>query len=171
MNTESKREGFTFIELIVVMAMLTIVLALSVPSLSPFFKGRTLDEEARRFLTLTRYGHSEAISRGVPMELWVNVNTGEYGLLPRAGYQFENMKPVEFILSENLHFEVTDSVNTAEDAVLITFLPDGSLQENSVRLLRIRNDNNEWLSIEKPDFGFEYVIRDDDDQEAQKSHL
>ncbi|MCX6930914.1 MAG: prepilin-type N-terminal cleavage/methylation domain-containing protein, partial [Verrucomicrobia bacterium] len=63
--------AFTLIELILVMALLTIVISLTAPSLSKFFRGRTLDSEARRLLALTRSGQSRAVSEGMPMDLWV----------------------------------------------------------------------------------------------------
>jgi len=45
-------QAFTLIELMLVMAILLIVLAVSFPSLRGFFRGRNLDNEARRFLSL-----------------------------------------------------------------------------------------------------------------------
>ncbi len=63
--------AFTLIELILVMAMLAIVISVALPSLKGFFRGRNLDSEARRFLSLTRYGQSRAVSEGVPMVLWI----------------------------------------------------------------------------------------------------
>ena len=48
--------AFTLIELILVMAMLLIVLGVAFPSLKRFFRGRNLDSEARRFLSLTHPG-------------------------------------------------------------------------------------------------------------------
>src|SRR5688572_7854706 len=63
-NAEAGPEGkytlrrgaaFTLVELILVMAMLVIIIAVSAPSLSKFFRGRVLDSEARRLLSLTRY--------------------------------------------------------------------------------------------------------------------
>ena len=65
------RGGFTLIELILVMAVLAIVLAIIAPSLGNFFRGRTLDSEARRFVSLTRYAESRAVSEGSPMLLWM----------------------------------------------------------------------------------------------------
>ena len=41
------------------------------------FRGRNLDNEARQFLSLTRYGQSRAISEGVPVELWINPRAGD----------------------------------------------------------------------------------------------
>jgi prepilin-type N-terminal cleavage/methylation domain-containing protein len=48
--------AFTLIELILVMALLSIVLAVSAPALSGFFRGRTADAAARRLVSLIRYG-------------------------------------------------------------------------------------------------------------------
>ena len=62
-----RRAGFTLLELILVMATLAIVLSVAAPSLARFFRGRSLDSEARRFLTLTRYGQSRAVAEGEPM--------------------------------------------------------------------------------------------------------
>src|SRR5262249_21799177 len=75
-----RTRGFTLIELMLVMALLAVVLAVSAPSLSKFFKGRTLDSEARRFVSLTRYGQSRAVSEGVPMMLWIDPKERTYGL-------------------------------------------------------------------------------------------
>src|SRR2546421_9923316 len=80
------KAAFTLIELILVMAMLLIVLAVSAPALSNFFRGRTLDSEARRFLSLTRYGQSRAVSEGGPMVLWIDAKNGTYGLQEEASY-------------------------------------------------------------------------------------
>src|SRR5689334_15919462 len=53
---ESHAPGFTLIELILVMAILTVAVSITAPALSNFFHGRTLDSEARRMLALTRQG-------------------------------------------------------------------------------------------------------------------
>src|SRR5262245_32345834 len=80
------RRAFTLIELILVMALLMIVAAVSFPSLRNFFQGRSLDSEARRFLSLTRYAQSRAISEGIPMVLWLDAREGTYGLQAETGY-------------------------------------------------------------------------------------
>src|SRR5688572_21325907 len=72
--------AFTLIELILVMALLAIILAVSAPSLSRFFKGRGLESEAQRFMALTRHAQSRAVSEGVPMVLWLETKQRLYGL-------------------------------------------------------------------------------------------
>src|SRR5438132_9607959 len=104
----SKRNdpGFTVIELILVMAMLLIVISVAFPSLKGFFRGRNLDSEARRFLSLTQYGQSRAVSEGVPMVLWIDARRGAYGLRAQPGYTDSDGKAVEFALGDDLQVEV-----------------------------------------------------------------
>ena len=77
--------AFTLIELILVMALVTIVVSVSLPSLKGFFRGRDLDSEARRFLSLTRYGASRAVAEGIPVELYIDTQQKLYGLRAQAG--------------------------------------------------------------------------------------
>src|SRR5882724_2717216 len=81
------RCAFTLIELILVMTVLTIAVAIAAPALANFFRGRTLDSEARRLLALTRQGQSRAISEGIPMELWLDTARGAYGLEAEPSYE------------------------------------------------------------------------------------
>ncbi len=149
--------AFTLIELILVMALLVIVIATVAPSLSHFFHGRNLDAEARRFLSLTRFGQSRAISEGVPMRLWIDVNRHTYGLQGEyGGSTMDNSSRVypldpELLISVERNNRITSSrrvatVNTgvATDgsslAVGIRFLADGSLDETSPEQIRIYED-------------------------------
>ena len=104
------------------MALLVVVLAMAAPSLSHFFRGRNLDLEARRFLSLTRYGQSRSVSESVPMVLWIDAERGKYGLEADATYTANNSsrannasaqsdtKAEEFSLDESLQMEVEQPV-------------------------------------------------------------
>src|SRR5512135_2984890 len=81
------RPAFTLIELILVMAILTMAVAVTAPVLSHFFRGRALDSEARRLLSLTRDGQSRAVSEGVPVDLWINAEQASYGLEVEPSYE------------------------------------------------------------------------------------
>lgn len=103
----SFRRAFTLIEIILVMALITIVVSVSLPSLKGFFKGRDLDSEARRFLSLTHYASSRAVAEGVPMELYVDTQQKLYGLRAQAGFLESDSRAVQYKLPEELSFEVT----------------------------------------------------------------
>jgi prepilin-type N-terminal cleavage/methylation domain-containing protein len=158
--------GLTLVELIVVMAMLATVMAISTPVLSRFFRGRTLEEEARRFLALTRYARSEAISRSVLMELWINPEMGVYGLSPQSGYELDDRKRIEFRLADGLSFEVDRKILDERGETKIGFWPDGSIDEESLIELRIQQDDDgETIEIVQADFGMGYFIHEPEEGE------
>lgn len=89
------------------MAILIIAVSLVVPTLSKFFNGRTLDSEMRRFLALTHYGQSRAVSEGVPMVLWIDTRRQVYGLKQEPGYSTDaDSKAVEYTVGKGLKMEV-----------------------------------------------------------------
>ena len=111
--TPHASSAFTLIELILVMALLTIVISLTAPSLSRFFRGRTLDSEARRLLALTRSGQSRAVSEGMPMDLWVDAAEGAFGLEAEPSFDTSDPKAVEFTLDSGLKIAVVNKAVAA----------------------------------------------------------
>src|SRR5262245_23301985 len=101
-HSKSEPDGFTLIELILVMTVLTIAASITAPALANFFRGRTLDSEARRMLGLIRQGQSRAVSEGVPMELWFDVQQGAYGLEAEPSYEANDRKAVSFTLEHEM---------------------------------------------------------------------
>lgn len=157
--------GFTLIELIVVMAVLSVTIALSAPSLSRFFTGRMIEEEARRLLALTRYTRSEAISSAVPMRLWIDAGSGRYGMSPQLGFESEDVVPIEYEMPDDLGFEL-DITRLSEFGTLdILYQPDGSIEEGSLEYVLIRDAEDEWIGITRADYGQGYVIRDNENDE------
>ena len=169
-----RRDAFTLVELILVMATLATALAFAAPRLSNFFRGRTLDSEGRRFLALTRYGQSRAVSEGVPMILWIDRDKGTYGLRAQDGYNFGqtksgmrtqeiNMlgsgKPVEFKLADKLKFDLDQRSQKQNQLATIRFTPDGSIDEESLLTVVIRQDDNEWIMVAQSENLLNYEIR------------
>ena len=125
-----KDRAFTLIELVLVMVILVIAISVVVPSLEKFFSGRSLDSEARRFLTLTRYGQSRAVSEGIPMLLWIDPKAGTYGLAQETGYTDGDTKAQDFTLGEGLSIAVDNSAGNklaSGKRIGIRFSPDGSV--------------------------------------------
>jgi type II secretion system protein H len=179
-DAEAPRRAFTLIELVLVMALLSIVLAVAFPSLRNFFRGRNLDSEARRFLALTRYGQSRAVSEGVPMILWMNTKQGTYGLQAQAGFLDPDDKAVEFNLDETLEFEVSMPLasGTATQRGLVNaiggnlpgirFTPDGFIGESSPERVLIRQGESEQLSIIQNPDRLKYEIGSSHQQTARR---
>ena len=180
------RLGFTLIELILVMALLTVVISLTAPKLSRFFHGRTLDSEARRLLALTRSGQSRAVSEGVPMDLWVDAEQGTFGLAAEPSYDTSDPKAVDFTLDGGLQLEVVNKtavvapVNTMSRSrqasvasvprvklvhaglPTIRFLPDGSIGESSPQKLHLTSNDSGSLWLAQSRDALNYEIRSTD---------
>ncbi len=179
------RRGFTLIELILVMALLTVVISLTAPKLSRFFHGRTLDSEARRLLALTRSGQSRAVSEGMPMDLWVDAEQGTFGLEAEPSYETSDPKAVDFTLDSGLQIEVVNQtvvapantmnrsrqastasvprVNLAHASLpTIRFLPDGSIGESSPQMLHLTSGDGGSLWLAQSRDGLNYEIRSTD---------
>jgi len=177
-----RASAFTLIELILVMALLTVLVAVAAPKLSRFFHGRTLDSEARRLLALTRSGQSRAVSEGVPMDLWVDADKGEFGLAAEPSFEASDPKAVEFALDNGLKVEVVNRTAAAPTMTLnrarqasrastprvvpargnlpaIRFLPDGSLGETSPQKLHLTSNEGGSLWLAQSQDGLRYEIR------------
>ncbi|HEY2951774.1 MAG TPA: GspH/FimT family pseudopilin [Verrucomicrobiae bacterium] len=152
--------GFTLIELMLVMAMLLIVVGAALPSLKHFFRGRNLDSEARRFISLTHYGQSRAVSDGVPMVLWIDAPERTYGLQAAAGYLQEDSKAVEFELDKDMEIKVTMPLaagttanrgaiapGAASTLPMIRFSPDGFISDPSPDSIQLRQgeEDSVWI--------------------------
>ena len=153
---DPQRGAFTLIELILVMALLLIVLAVSAPALSRFFRGRNLDSEARRFLALTHYGQSRAVSEGIPMVLWIDEEKGDYGLESDPTFEETDRHAVQFTLAQDLVLEVEagtvlkpaftlqpTSLRSKQNEAVIRFLPDGFIGETSLQRVILREASDE----------------------------
>lgn len=198
LSSLAARRGMTLIELILVMALLSVILAYSTPALSNFFKGRKSMEEARRMLSLTRYAHSEAISRAEPMEMWFNLERKIYGLRPQyvatggamrsgvngsatyaqapapsdsaAGGQSDSgalyvtytdesgRRMPAFHLAEGLELELDNKRFDSQGNVVIRFLADGTIDEESPANIILREVGRNDLILTRSEVGVGYQI-------------
>jgi len=160
-NSRRARRGsaFTLIELMLVMTILLIVMAVAFPSLRGFFRGRNLDSEARRLLSLIRYGQSRAANEGVPMVLWIDAKRRTYGLEAAAGYLDEDEHAVDFLLDEDLSLQASvpilsttssqwkEPIPVAGSLPMIRFLPDGFIGESSPERITLTERDNHAIGI------------------------
>jgi|SRR4051812_43551091 prepilin-type N-terminal cleavage/methylation domain-containing protein len=182
MKQERTGQAFTLIELILVMAILTIAVSLTAPALSSFFKGRTLDSEARQLLSLTREGQSRAVSEGIPVELWIDAKNGTYGLEAEPSFQPQDRKAVSFSIDPSMQLEVVRlaaaaTVNAAVDEEggdmpqtsstvqrsthpelpRLRFLPDGTVSDISPQAVKIIGSDGAsfWLMLGRSRMAYE----------------
>ena len=171
-HRQGQGSGFTLIELILVMAIMLVVLAVASPALSNFFRGRTLDSEARKILAMTRYGQERAVAEGIPVVFWMDVKRSTYGLRQETGYSEQDSKAVEYDLAKDLKFNVTDTPNpvgratfnkqnrnTDANLPMLRFQPDGFIDETSPLSIGIQENSGESVWITKSRNQLNYEIQ------------
>jgi hypothetical protein len=151
------------------MTMLSIVLAVSAPSLSRFFRGRSLDAEAQRFVGLTRYAQSRAVSEGMPMVLWIDAEQRLYGLLADPSYTEQDTREVQFDLHRNIEVEVEWPASTGDfhrtkssaqwfaHLPTFRFQPDGFISDLSPELILFREGEEDavWVGRSRNRLSYE----------------
>jgi prepilin-type N-terminal cleavage/methylation domain-containing protein len=117
--------AFTLLELIVVMALLATLMAWVAPSLSRSIRQRHLQEEAVRLVALTEVGRSEAVSRGLPMVVWLEPATGRFGLEARTGFRGLERLQAEYWLGRDVRFDLGTGWRSPGVQEFVEFGPDG----------------------------------------------
>ena len=135
------QHGFTLIELILVLMLLVISAALIAPALSGFIRGRALDSEALRLLSVTRAAQSRAVSEGLPVLLWLDAPNGAYGTEEEAKAAAADPKALSFTVNDSVQLSVVSSGHAAttqrRHLPAIRFLPDGNVDETSPTTVRL----------------------------------
>lgn len=154
----NKSAGFTLIELVLVMALLATIMAVSAPSLSRSFHGRNLDNQAAQLLAATEYARSEAVSQGIPMNVWIDAGTQSFGVQAQSGFGGIAAREKTWTLHPDVCF---DSVPNASDnnghALAATFLPEGRLGDGAVDEIRLAHRSGEKISVSQGEDGYEIV--------------
>ena len=161
-GTTNFTSAFTLMELLLVLALLAMAVAVAAPSLSRFFRGRALDSESRRMLSLTRYAQSRAVSEGVPMVMWFKPDEGAYGVQAEVTYNGADDKAIEYQLDSSLQLELPPAslvgtvpwkitTQIAGNHPAIRFTPDGFVSDTSpvwVWLKLTQEPDAVWLALD-----------------------
>ncbi len=156
--TPPRSDAFTLIEMILVMTILTVAVALTAPSLSRFFRGRALDSEARRLLSVMRHGEERAVSEGVPVQLEVDAPRGQFELRVDPTYQEADPGRIEFTVDTDIQVALTTTNLPSRTTLLAApsrralaggrnaqpafrFLPDGTVDETSPDLITLTDND------------------------------
>ncbi len=152
--------AFTLIELILVMALIVIMASVVIPRMAEFFRGRALDNEARRFVTLTRYGQNRAVSEGIPILVWIDEEKQLYGIEAQPGYLEKDDQAREYSVADDLKIEVGESLTpygiTKEQQIsrtlpaklrFIRFGPDGFVSDASPEYVLISRNEDDKIAI------------------------
>jgi prepilin-type N-terminal cleavage/methylation domain-containing protein len=129
--------GFTLLELILVMVILSTVLAMAAPSLRGFFASRQRHDTAAQILALTQLARSQAISEGIIYRLNFDTRQRTYWLTAQRAGVFEKLKTgfgQVYTLPKDMNVELED-LDEEEEDVFLEFTPQGTVTAGTVRII------------------------------------
>jgi Tfp pilus assembly protein FimT len=143
-----------------VLLLIAVAVAMVVPRMSGFVRGRALDSEARRMMALTHAGQARAVAEGMPIVLWVDEKQGSLGLEEETTPKGGDPKAETVDTSEGVQISVvykgSAAVTKFKNLPAIRFLPDGTIDENSPQTIELAQDNNGlWLTELQNHTGYE----------------
>lgn len=150
--------AFTLVELVLIMAVMVIMLALAAPMLSNSLRGRTLSSEATRFVALTEFARSEAISQGVPTVVWLDPRGGRYGAEPKPGFDSLSGPPREFNVEKDVRIEAIRAAIVNGRTQAASFSPDGALSVDSAESVRFTDRFGSTASVVRNQGGWGYDV-------------
>jgi prepilin-type N-terminal cleavage/methylation domain-containing protein len=130
-------EGFTLLELILVMVILSTVLAMAAPSLRGFFASRQTHDTAAQILALTQLARSQAISEGIIYRLNFDTTEHTYWLTAQQAGTFEELQTgfgQIFTLPKDMVMEL-DDIEEQDRDMFLAFTPQGTVTAGTVRLI------------------------------------
>jgi Tfp pilus assembly protein FimT len=142
------------------MTLLAVAAALLAPTLSNFIRGRSLDAEAIRLLSLTRAAQSRAVSEGMPVLLWLDAKQGAYGTEEESKSQATDALALKFSVDDRVTLTVENSAPGATELrhlPAIRFMPDDSIDEGSPTSVQLGDSTGEslWLVQTQNRMGYE----------------
>jgi hypothetical protein len=148
------------------MAIIAAAATIVGPSLSAFFGGRDLHNEARRMLGLIRYARSQAVSLGEPLALWVSPETGTYGLSKKneyaasvtgflGGEMATDFKELSFHVADGLLVDCGEAELDENGTMAISFLANGAIEGEEVSFW---DKKGFGLALRQADVGLGYRI-------------
>ena len=156
--------------MVIVLTIMVIAVGIAAPSFSAFMYGHNVDNEAQRFLSLTRYGASRAITEGLPVDLGIIQKQGKYWLAAAGGYTETHTNLAGFNLDSSVQMGVIPAFSSVPTTIsnvwtpsiilrgsgvpVIRFQPDGFISDTSPQTIKFRqptgNDVETWV-VETPD--------------------
>lgn len=129
--------GFTLLELILVMLILSTVLAMAAPSLRGFFGSRQSQDAAAQILALTQFARSQAISEGVVYRLNFDTKDRVYWLTAWKSGSFQELQTEfgqVFTLPRDMIMELEDA-EKEDGKPFVEFTPQGTVTAATIRLI------------------------------------
>jgi len=129
------RRGFTLVELVLVMLILSVILALAVPVLRGFLLGRREANAVAQLLSLAQFARNEAVSAGNTCRLNLDGSARMYWLSVKEDTEFRDLKTEfgrRFELPDD--FEARWAPGAGTTRTYADFFSDGHVESGTIEL-------------------------------------
>jgi len=142
-----KKQAFTLVEMLVVLAVIALILSLSIPFTSGFGKGLRLKTAARAILGTLRVAKSNAITYRQKYTVFFDKEDEAYWIEDSEGRLFERKRELpSSIKFENPDDENTDPITFEDDKVV--FYSTGAIEGGSGSVtITNKQGNSKTISI------------------------
>lgn len=126
------KKGFTFVELLIVVILLGVVAALSIPNFRNSYYNFLLSDTSHNITYFMRYAQARSISERLPHRLNFNLDRSKYWLTKRSDSleeQFERLKG-----KFGRVFAINDNLTLECESMEINFHPDGKIDKINIYL-------------------------------------
>jgi type II secretion system protein H len=134
MNRRARQSGFTLLELVLVMLIITIVLAMAAPSMRGWRRATNLKGAAEDFVTVTRYARVQAVTNGAVHRVILEPATGRYYVAVQSGQNFVELDSnlASGTIPQEFHVQWVDQQSSQRG--FVEFQPNGRAQAARVRI-------------------------------------
>jgi len=135
-SSKNKESGFTLIEIILVVLLLSVIVGSVVPDLRKNYRKVCLQNAARNIAYSMRYAQSRAITSGDLVRLELAPESGSYRLTERKEDAIDR-DDATFVRIPNRMgnvFRIPDGLKFEPGDLTILFYPDGSMEKQAVKL-------------------------------------
>jgi len=137
--------GFTLIEMVVTLALVSILFIMAVGGYRYFSANRALDVAAREIRIQIREAQSMAVSTGNTHRVYFNVSDDTFVMQRRQGSDWVNASPAEALPSA-VNFDSSSPPNFDGDAYIECFARGTS--ESGTLVLQNRNSKTKTISVD-----------------------
>ncbi len=118
----STSSGYTLLELVLVLAIIATALASVAPSFTGFLKGRKTDEAAMRFVALTHWARSQAISDGTSYQITLDTQAGKWWVSVEDDDSFTDITgPIGRVYTAGEGVQIETGIPLVDGKRVITF--------------------------------------------------
>lgn len=131
-----KTKGFTLTELMVVLAIASIVTAIAIPSFSGLFKSNQMRSSQGDLITAFQFARAEAMRRGQPVSLTPTDNSSsvnEWGSGLKVSVGGEDLRVVS-------PFKTTMTLDGTDSVASIDYLPNGMTDLTATLVINVCDD-------------------------------